>query len=219
MKKLLFLGSMILLLSGCSVVYIDKQSIDEVVDSVLDNDINLKSVSLEGYSYYLPQGVSLSRSDAGNSILYYNHKRMYLYVDLISYYHKVDNDYKENKEFYYSRAIDKDGYKGYLVISEISGNYFIEFMYRYSKMEAYVSKEDLNKTITVMAYMLDSIKFNDAVIESVIGDNLLDQSEEVFNIFKPNGDESDFLDYVEEYDNDRVNSKNEDVLELEGNIE
>jgi len=219
MKKLLVLSCMILLLSGCSVVYIDKQSIDEVVDSVLDNNISLKSVSLEGYSYYLPQGVSLSKSDAGNSVLYYNQKKMYLYVDLISYYHEVDNDYKENKEFYYSRAIDKDGYKGYLVISEISDKYFIEFMYRYSKMETYVSKEDLNKTITVMAYILDSIRFNDSVIESVIGENSLDYSEEIFNIFKPNGDESDFLDYVEEYDNDRVNSKNEDVLELEGNIE
>ena len=188
-------------------------------DSVLDNNINLKSVSLEGYSYYLPQGVNLSRSDAGNSILYYNHKRMYLYVDLISYYHKVDNEYKENKQFYYSRAIDKDGYKGYLVISKISDDYFIEFMYRYSKMEAYVSKEDLNKTITVMAYILDSIKFNDAVLDSTIGEISLDQSEEIFNIFKPNGDESDFLDYVEKYDDGRTEAKDEDILELDGNIE
>ena len=90
MKKLLFLSCMILLLSGCSIVYVDKQSIDEIIDSILIDDTNLKSVSLEGYSYFLPQGVSLSRNDAGNSMLYYNHKKMYLYVDLISYYHKVN---------------------------------------------------------------------------------------------------------------------------------
>lgn len=219
MKKLLFLCCMILLLSGCSVVYIDRQSLDEIIDGILSGESNLKSVSLEGYSYYLPQGVNLSRNSAGNSILYYNHKKMYLYVDLISYYHKVDNDYKVNTDFYYSKAIDKNGYKGYLVVTEVSDNYFVEFMYRYSKMEAYISKEDLNKTVTVMAYILNSIKFNDAVLDSVIGENSLDYSEEIFNIFKPNGDESDFLDYVELYDEGRTNSKNEDILDLEGNIE
>lgn len=219
MKKLLVLGCMILLLSGCSIVYIDKQSLDEIIDDVLVADSNLKSVSLEGYSYYLPQGVSLSRNDAGNSVLSYNRKKMYLYVDLISYYHKVNSDYTENKNFYYSKAIDKNGYKGYLVISEVSDNYFIEFMYRYGKMEAYVSKEDLNKTVTVMAYILNSLKYNDAILDSVIGENSLNYSEEIFNIFKPNGEESDFLDYVEIYDDGRTDSKNEDVLELEGNIE
>ena len=86
-------------------------------------------------------------------------------------------------------------------------------------MEAYVSKEDLKKTITVMAYILDSIKFNGAVLESVIGDSMLDYSEEVFNIFKPNGEESDFLDYVEIYDDGRTEAKDEDILELDGNIE
>lgn len=219
MKKLLFLSCMILLLSGCSVVYIDRQSIDEVVDSVLSSDVRLKSVSLEGYSYFLPQGVNLSKSDAGNSVLYYNHKKMYLYVDLISYYHKVESDFIENNSYYYSRSIDKNGYKGYLVITEIKDNYFVEFMYRYSKMEAYVDKADLNQTLTVMTYILNSIEFNDAVLESVIGDNLLNYSEEVFNIFKPSGEESNFLDYVEQYDDGRTNSKNEDVLELEDSIE
>ena len=43
--------------------------------------------------------------------------------------------------------------------------------------------------------------------------------DEKFNIFKPNGEESDFLDYVEKYDDGRTNSKNEDILEIEGNIE
>lgn len=219
MKKLLFLSCMILLLSGCSIVYIDKQSIDEIVDSVLSSSTNLKSVSLEGYSYFLPQGVNLSRSDAENSILYYNHNKMYLYVDLISYYHKVDNENKIDGNFYYSKIINKNGYKGYLVITNISDNYFVEFMYKYSKIEAYVNKEDLNKTITKMAYILNSIKFNDSVIESLIGNNALSYTEEKFNIFKPGGEESNFLDYVEKYDDGRANSKNEDILELEGKIE
>jgi len=219
MKKLLLLGCMILLLSGCSIVYIDKQSIDEIIDVILSDDTKLKSVSLEGYSYFLPQGVNLSRNDAGNSILYYNHNKMYLYVDLISYYHKVDSKYEESDNVYYSKRIDKNGYNGYLVITEISDKYFIEFMYNYSKIEAYVSERDLKKTITTMAYILHSIDFNDSILDSIVGDNLLDYSEETFNIFKPNSGESNFLDYVEQYDDGRTNSKNEDVLDLDGNIE
>lgn len=219
MKKLLCLSCMILLLSGCSIVYVDKQPIDEIVDSVITKKTNLKSVSLEGYSYYLPQGVHLSRNDRENSILYYNHKKMYLYVDLISYYHKVSRDYIKNTSAYYSLPIDKNGKHGYIEITQISTNYFIEFMYHYSKMEAYVSKEDINKTITQMAYILNSVKFNDSVIESLIGENLLNYSEEQFNIFKPNGKQSDYLDYIEQYDDGRSNSKDEDTLKLEGSIE
>ena len=219
MKKLLCLSAMILLLSGCSVVYINEQSIDEIVSSIISEDTNLKSVSLEGYSYFLPQGVSLNRNESQNSILYYNHKKMYLYVDLISYYHKVDSNYEKNANAYYSLPIDNNGKKGYLEITQISTNYFIEFMYHYSKIEAYVSEQDINKTITVMAYILNSIDFNDSVIESLIGDNLLNYSEEQFNIFKPNGEQSDYLDFVEQYDDGRSNSKDEDVLELEDNIE
>ena len=219
MKKLLCLSAMILLLSGCSVVYINEQSIDEIVSSIISEETNLKSVSLEGYSYFLPQGVSLNRSENENSVLYYNHKKMYLYVDLISYYHKVDSNYVKNYDAYYSLPINNNGKKGYLEITQISTNYFIEFMYHYSKIEAYVSEQDINKTITVMAYILNSVDFNDSVIESLVGDNLLNYSEEQFNIFKPNGEQSDYLDFIEQYDDGRSDSKDEDVLELEGNVE
>lgn len=219
MKKLLCLSTMILLLSGCSVVYINEQSIDEIVNSIISEETNLKSVSLKGYSYFLPQGVSLNRSEKENSVLYYNHKKMYLYVDLISYYHKVDSNYVSNPNSYYSLPINHNGKKGYLEITQISTNYFIEFMYHYSKIEAYVSEQDIKKTITVMAYILNSINFNDSVIESLVGDNLLNYSEEQFNIFKPNGEQTDYLDFVEKYDDGRVNSKDEDILELDGNIE
>ncbi len=219
MKKLFVLGCMILLLSGCSVVYIDRQSIDEIIDSILYSDVKLKSVSQEGYSYYLPQGVSLNRSDAGNSVFYYNHKKMYLYVDIISYYHNVDSNYQEDNTLYYSKSININGNKGYLVVTEVGNQYFIEFMYHYSKMEAYVDKIDLKKTLTVMAYILNSIDFNDPVLSSIIGENQLNYSEEVFNIFKPNGGESNFLDYVDKYDEKRKESQDGDMLDLDGNIE
>lgn len=201
------------------MVYVEKQSYQEIVSSIITGNTNLKSVSLEGYSYFLPQKVSLNRCDQRNSILYYNHKKMYLYVDLISYYHKVDSNYEYNKNSYFSMLIDIAGYKGYLEINKVSNRYFVEFMYHYSKIEAYVDEDDLKDTVTVMAYILNSIQINDSVLESLVGNNSLNYSEEQFNIFQPNGEQSDLLDYLEQYDDGRINSKNEDILDLDKNLE
>lgn len=217
MKKLMFLGCMIMLLSGCSMVYINDQSYEEIVNSIFDSNTKLKSISLEGYSYYLPQGVQLNKCDRQNSILYYNHKKMYLYVDLISYYHKVDSNYDYSNSSYYSLSINRNGNKGYLEINKVNDNYFVEFMYHYSKIEAYVSENDLKKTVTVMAYILNSIKINDSVLESLVGSGSLNYSEEQFNIFQPNGEQNNYLE--EKYDDGRINSKNEDILDLEENLE
>lgn len=218
-KHLGMLMIIILLLSGCSIVYINKQSIDEIVDSILSEKTKLKSVSLEGYSYYLPQGVNLKNNNFLNSTLYYNHKKMYLYVDLISYYHKVKNTYTENSN-YYSRKIDINNKSGYLEITELEHEYFVEFMYNYSKIEAYVDKDELNKTLTVMAYILRSVKFKDSVLDSLIGKSSVNYKEQQFNIYKSNGnDNGNFLDIIEEYDKGRIDSKDEDILDIEENIE
>ena len=144
---------------------------------------------------------------------------MYLYVDLVSYYHNIDNTYEENSA-YYSRKIDKNGKSGYLEITKLENEYFIEFMYNYSKIEAYVKENDINKTVTVMAYILNSIKFNDSILNALVGDGSINYNEETFNIYKSNGnDGSNFLDIIEQYDDGRMNSKDEDVLDLEESIE
>ena len=218
-KHTFLLAIVILLLCGCSIVRINKQSIDEIVNDILSKDSNIKTVSLEGYSYYLPQGVNLKNNKFLNSTLYYNHRKMYLYVDLISYYNKIENTYKEN-DSYYSRKIDINNKTGYLEITELEDEYFIEFVYNYSKIEGYTKKEDLKKTITVMAYILNSIKYQDNVLDSLVGSKSLNYKEEQFNIYKSTGnDNSDFLEAIEQYDDGRKNSKDEDILELDKNIE
>ena len=145
---------------------------------------------------------------------------MYLYVDLVSYFHKVENSYKKVEDAYYSREINMNNKKGYLEITELENDYFIEYMYNYSKMEAYVKKEDINKTLTVMSYILNSVSYSDSVIDSLVGDGAINYDEEKFNIFKSNGnDGGTFLDVVEQNDDGRMNSKDEDILEIEENLE
>lgn len=215
MKKILMILSLAFLVSGCSMVTIEDQSFDEILHSVIQEDFQLENVSLEGYSYYLPKGVLLKRSSSLNSELYYNHRKMYLYVDVYSYYHKVDFTYEVNPDSYYSQAIDLYGKKGYLEITQISTNYFVEFMYNYAKIEAYVDEDDLKKTVTQMAYILNSVNFKDTILDTLIGENELDYNEENFNIFKPTREEGDFLDYEEQYDNGEDQIIDEDNIDLE----
>ena len=215
MKKILMILSLAFLVSGCSMVTIEEQSFDEILHSVIQENFQLENVSLEGYSYYLPKGVLLKRSNSLNSELYYNHRKMYLYVDVYSYYHKVDFTYEVNPDSYYSQAIDLYGKKGYLEITQISTNYFVEFMYNYAKIEAYVDEDDLKKTVTQMAYILNSVDFKDTILDTLIGENELDYNEENFNIFKPTREEGDFLDYEEQYDNGEDQIIDEDNIDLE----
>lgn len=220
LKHIFCMIFIILLLSGCSVVYINNQTIDEIIDTTLGKNSNLKTISLRGYSYYLPQGVNLKSSKGLNSVLYYNHNKMYLYVDLVSYFNKVESDYKKIEDSYYSKEIDINNKKGYLEITQIENNYFIEFMYNYSKIEAYAKENDLNKTITIMGYILDSVKYNDSIVDSLVGGGSINYDEEKFNIFKTSGnDGGTFLDVIEQNDDGRMNSKDEDILDIEENLE
>ena len=219
-KQVSCLILVILLLSGCSLVYVNKQSIDEILDSILTTNNNLKTESFDGYSYYLPQGVNLKSGRSSNSVLYNNHNKMYLYVDLVSYYHKIENNYEVNKDAYYSRKIDLNNKSGYLEINEVDNKYYIEFMFNYGKIEAYVNKKELNQTVTNMAYILNSIKFYDSLLEFLIGESSLNYREESYNIYKVNGTEvSNFLEVADQYDSGRKDSKDEDRLEIDKTIE
>lgn len=214
MKKILVILSFAFLVSGCSMVTIENQSFDEILHSVIQEDFKLENVSLEGYSYYLPKGVLLKRSSSLNSELYYNHQKMYLYVDVYSYYHQIDFTYEVNEDSYYSQGINLYGKKGYLEITQVSTNYFVEFMYNYAKIEAYVDEEDLKKTVTQMAYILSSVDFKDTILDTLVGENELDYNEENFNIFKPTREEGDFLDYEEQYDSGEDQIIDEDNIDL-----
>ena len=219
-KHIFCLILVILLSSGCSLVYVNKQSINEILDNLLTTNNILKTESFDGYSYYLPQGVNLKSGRSANSVLYSNHNKMYLYVDLVSYYHKVENNYEVNKNAYYSRKLDLNNKQGYLEINEVDNKYYIEFMFNYGKIEAYIDKKDLNQTITNMCYILNSLKFEDSLLEFLIGESSLNYNEEKYNIYKVNGTEvSNFLEAADEYDSGRKDSKDEDRLEIDKTIE
>lgn len=216
MKKLLVLLSILTLLTGCTVTKINKDSIDKVIDSVMKKDSKLKNVHFEGYSYYVPRGIRFVDKKEYNAILKdeYNNN-YYLYVDVISYYHKVKEKYKVNKKAYYSKEVKTKNKFGYVEIKEDKTGYLVEAMYNYAKIEAYVEKDSLNDVMTNISMILSSMKYNDKVLSSTVGENILSYKEESYNIFKTKEKTSDFLDYVKEYDNYDQEKKDEDNLKID----
>ncbi|MBR3211325.1 MAG: hypothetical protein IKF71_05270 [Bacilli bacterium] len=212
MKKIIVLLSVtVLLLTGCSVYRLDSKDFEKNVDYLLSKNSKLYNVYYDGYKYYLPKGISFVSKDEYNALLMdQNQNEYYLYVDAISYYHKVKNDYEVNESSYYSDYIDYRHKNGYLQIDKDEGKYFIQFVYNYVKIEAYVPEEDLVDSITNMCYILRSVKFNDSVLSSLIGENVLNYQEEDYNLFKADSSKESYMDVAKRNENEDYSKYLED---------
>lgn len=169
MKKIIVL--LLLLVTGCSAVRIDTNSIDNIVSVVLSKNNTLYNQVGQGYKYYIPRGVSYIESNELNDTLYFNGNYYYLYIDVVSYFYEKEIEYKENEDAYYSKVIDNKNSKGYLEINKKDDLYYVEFFYNYSKIEAIVSKENLNDTVLNASYILSTIKYNKNTIELMLNDD------------------------------------------------
>lgn len=185
MKKLVvLLSAVVLLLTGCSVVQLDASDIGKNMKILLSEDVDIYNVHFDGYKYFVPKGLTFLNKEEYNAIFTdrYNNK-YYLYVDAIGYYHKSEIDYKVENDIHYSKVLNYIDKTGYIRIEKLEDEYFIKFVFNYAKMEAYVSENDLASVVTNMCYVLRTIEFNDAVLESLIGENILSYKEEEFTLF------------------------------------
>lgn len=216
MKKLFVILMVITLcLTGCSVVNLNKKDIDEVINLVLLKNSKLKNSNFEGYSYYIPRELSFINKKDYNAILKDNSDNYYyLYVDAISYHHKIEKEYKVDDEAYFSRKLKKKDKFGYFEINKSEDGYFIEAMYNYMKVEAYVGENNLHDAVTNISIILSSIKYNDKVLDTLVGENILDYKEEVYNIFETKKNTSNFLDYIEEYEDIEEEKYDEDSIKI-----
>ena len=85
-------------------------------------------------------------------------------------------------------------------------------LYNYAKIEAIVSKGNLKTAAHSIVKILSSIKYNDLIIETMIGENALSYEEEEFKFFDSTREEGYFMDYIEEYNEYESNVKDEDVI-------
>jgi len=201
-------------LTGCSNIV--NKTPDEVINLSLDNVVKTNT-AFKGFKLYVPNNVNVINDNSGNVVLTSNGDKYYLYVDLISYYNKISNDYKVNDEnaAFYTKILSKDSKSGYVLITKYSDKYFVEVMYNYAKVEVITSnyKEALSKSLT----LLNSIEFNDKIIDSLVGNNILEYDEEKFNLLGPSNETTNFLQWVE-YEGEIEEDKNildEDIIEIE----
>ena len=175
MKRLIVLLSIsIFCFTGCSVYKLDNTNIGKNIKILLSHKTKMHNVNYDGYRYYLPKGVSFISKDEYNAVFKdSNNNIYYMFVDALSYYNKIENTYEISNESHYSKVLNYNKKTGYIQIDEKKNCYFVQFVFNYVKIESYVKKNNLADAVDNMCYILRSVKFNDSVLESLIGENVL----------------------------------------------
>ena len=216
MKKIIVLLSIVLLsITGCSMRKLDDKNIDKNIHILLSEKVDMTNVNFEGYNYYVPIGLKFLTKEDYNAVLKDRFgNKYYLYVDVIAYYHNIENTYEVNDESYYSKKLDYRKKTGFIEVNEVDGKYYIEYVFNYGRIQALIEKDDLVRVINNMSYILRSIEYNDEVLESLVGENILSYAEETFSLFETEATQEDFLDVVKKYDSGYKEAKDQEQLEL-----
>lgn len=215
MKKYIIGFFALLLLTGCSNIY--DINYDKLVDDTLKEDNVKKNTFLQGYKLYLPENMTLMGDYNGNNILYSYGDKYYLYVDLISYYNKKQNEYYLDHDKYdYAENINYNNKTGYVIVSDSKGGKLVEVMYNYAKIE--VVTDNVKRAIVDSLIVLKNINYSYKIIDSMIGSNALVYDAELFTLLGPDNNADNFLTYEEEYgvyDEDDNKTVDEDVIEMD----
>ena len=183
MKKILII-LLLLTLTGCSIVRIDVSSIDNTVDVILSKKNTLYNEDGQGYKYYIPNGVTHIDTNDLMHTLYYNGEYLYLYVDIVSYYYKNDINYKKSNNSYFYKKINNGKQKGYVEVTQQDNLYYVNFYYNYARIEALVTKENLNTTIMNASYILSTINYNKKLIKTMLDEEYFTNKTGKYDLYK-----------------------------------
>ena len=212
-KKLIILV-MLLCLTGC--VNINKSNYEELINEVSNSKVKIYNTYRDGYKFYLPKGLYVIKSSGYNEVIKNDIYTFYLYTDIVSYVNSKPLTKKENASNYYETKFMKNDKEGFLTIKRKNNKYLVEIVYNYAKIEVIVKKKNLNEAITNGLIILSSMKYNNGVLYNKSKSNVLNYNEKNVDIFtKKNGNEntSNFLKYVEEYDN--IDNEDDKVPDLD----
>ena len=201
MKKKFLLIMVLLLCASCTGV--NDKNYDDIVMNVTRNNSNIYNTTPLGYKYYLPLGVNKVYDKDYNQKFKVNDTYMYLYVDIVSYYYKNNlnlSDSDINNCYYYSPIKSDDNKTGYVKITKEDDNkYFIKIVYNYAKIESYVNDYEISNILSYSMIILDSISYNDKLVENILLEEYYSSSSKEYKIKKPENTESKFSEYLSEY--------------------
>ena len=191
MKKIILIIIILVLTAGCT--NINKLSYDDIVNNITTMSTK-DNIYRTGYSYYLPRGMKVADSTLYNEVIEDANSKYYLYVDVVSFYKKITKEYEINNNAIYSSKINYNDKFGYVEVNLLKNDkYLVEIMYNYAKIEVIVDKSNLNEAMLSIINILKSVEYNDSIIANLMGDDVLNFSEEEFNIFNTKGSESNYL--------------------------
>ena len=208
--------------SGCSITEVSNKSVSSIFETVLYVENNLINTHMDGYSLYLPKGVTIIDKSDYNLKIKDNKNDYYLYIDTIAYHYKVSNSFVEKSNHFFSQKINYNGKTGYIDITEKGNYYFLVVMYNYAKVESFIPKEEFSSALMNICSILSSIKYNDSVISGYTNKNKNIMQEERFNIFDSNIENDNFLKYESEYGTykEKIDiGKDNDVINVDETIE
>ena len=194
--KYFILVLMMVILCGCQTI--NNTSIDTIING-LNNTISKTNTFRTGYSYYLPNGLTVKDYSLYNETIESEDYTFYLYVDLVSYYNNIENNYEICDKCYYSKALNIDKKNGYLEINLKENNqYLIEIMFNYAKIEVMVDEANINYALSYAVTILKSVIFNDNIVANLLGEDILNYQEEVYDIFNTVSTDSNYLKALEQ---------------------
>lgn len=210
MKKILLIIVALFILSGCT--NINNLTYDDII-----NTLSLKAKNAnefkKGYQYYIPKGLLVEDSGTNYTILTSNGVTYYLYVDLVSYYNKNDITYERNENLLYSENIKYENKTGYAEIKLLENNkYLIEIMYNYAKIEVMVEENLIKNALVNSISILNSVRYNDSVVERMLNDDELSYTEENYELFDEEKSNSNILNYTEDESEEKEEIKDTDFI-------
>ena len=95
-----------------------------------------------------------------------------------------------------------DDVGGYLRIRKNNDYFFVEVCYNYAIIEVEVKDSELKYAVSRSMMILNSIKYNDLVIEKYINENDIESKETIYKIPEPKNknDSKNILQYIEKYE-------------------
>ena len=214
MKRKFLILLLIGLFSLCGCSNIKNMNTDSLLNELANKTGKYNEVN-RAFKYYLPSGLSIDSYDDYNAVFSSANYKYYLYVDLISYYKKVEFEYDVNNKAFYSKKIDFDNKTGYIEINlKENDKYLIEIMYNYAKIEVMVDYEDINLVLYNCVTILKDLEYNDMIIEPLVNNKSLNFKEETYDIFNPKSKDSSYLNIIDggTQDSNIENTKDFDLV-------
>lgn len=193
-------------LSGC--VHVNKESYDVIANNVLDNNIKTYNHFDKGYKHYVPRGLTVLQTNNYNEIIKSNKYEYYLYVDLVSYFNKIEFKYEANEDAYYSSVIRDN--QGLIEVTKKDDNYLVVVQYNYAKVETLVKEQDIKLAVTNSLILVSTVEYNNEVIQAMLDEGVLSLNERKVEVFDNEGrtnqnelQEIDDDSYIEYDDKDK----------------